>query len=95
MSGRTSSGAGPRNGRALAVGYRILPGTFEGWTDQAACVDFSGNKGRALVAYRWNGRPSVAQQNNAAAPRWDGERIITVANFDSTGGDLDARTRRR
>ena len=54
----------------------------------------------ATKAARWsptagNGRPSVAQQNNETAPRWDGERIITLANFVSPGGDLDARTRRR
>lgn len=70
------------------------PADRQAWTDQAACVDFSGNKGGALVAYRWNGRPSVGPQNNQAAPRWDGERIITLANFVSAGGDPDAQTHR-
>ena len=71
------------------------PEDRQAWTDRAACVDFSGNRDGVLVAYRWNGRPSVEQQINEAAPRWDGERIITLENFVSAGGGLDALTCRR
>ena len=35
----------------------------EDWTAHTACVDFSAVKGGKLVAYRWNGEPTISWEN--------------------------------
>ena len=35
----------------------------EDWTEHTACVDFSAVKGGKLVAYRWNGEPTITWEN--------------------------------
>jgi hypothetical protein len=35
----------------------------EDWTDYTACVDFSGTGDGPLVAYRWNGEPTISWKN--------------------------------
>ena len=69
------------------------PGDRKAWTDHAACVDFSGDTADTLVVYRWNGRPAV-EPDSHSAPRWEGERIITLEGFASPSADGHNRPHR-
>lgn len=40
------------------------------WTARAACVDFSAGKGGPLVAYRWDGEPTLSDEKYVAFPDW-------------------------
>jgi hypothetical protein len=39
------------------------PVHLDDWTDYTACVDFSAGKGGTLVAYRWDGQPTITLGN--------------------------------
>lgn len=39
------------------------PVHLDDWTAHTACVDFSAGKGGTLVAYRWDGQPTIALEN--------------------------------
>lgn len=39
------------------------PVEHDDWTTYTACVDFSAGNGGTLVAYRWNGEPTIAVRN--------------------------------
>lgn len=45
-----------------------VPVHLDDWTTYTACVDFSAGKGGTLVAYRWNGEPTIMLENYVHNP---------------------------
>lgn len=50
----------------LVYGHYWRQGTpvhIDDWTTYTACVDFSAGKGGTLMAYRWDGEPTIRLEN--------------------------------
>jgi len=53
---------GHDGGKPVFVGHYWLTGTPELLSNKVACVDYSVAKGGKLVAYRWDGEPTLDER---------------------------------